>query len=293
MKEEDMMSFKTKEGEALFNRAYEQNLKHWPVAYESLTVPTSYGQTHMIAAGEKHLPPLIMLHGAGMGATIWSNNIETLSKNHRVYCLDVIGDMNKSEPVKSFNKGDEIGEWVCEVLDQLQIEKTDVIGHSAGGYATLNFVIHAQHRVNQVVLIAPAASFIPFHRQFFIRLAMINIFRNKAFIERFFCDWFVAKGNAIKGYSFEQFIYGVFYYKFTTKPMIPTVIPKEKLKTIQVPVLMLMGEDEVIYNPKKAVASAKECIPHTDIKMISNASHCLFIEQADLVNQYMSDFLQC
>ncbi|WP_462410107.1 alpha/beta fold hydrolase [Neobacillus sp. Marseille-QA0830] len=286
------MSFKTKDGEALFNTAYDHNLKQWPVAYDSFTVPTSYGQTHIIAAGEKHLPPLIMLHGAGMGATVWSHNIEILSKNHRVYCLDVMGDMNKSEPVKSFHKGEEIGRWVCEVLDELRIEKTDVVGHSAGGYAALNFVIYAQHRVNRAVLLAPAASFIPFHKQFFVRLAMINIFRSKAFIERFFCNWFVAKGHVISGYSFEQFIYGVFYYQFKTKPVIPTVIPKEKLTTIQVPVLMLMGEDEVIYNPKKAVASAKECIPHIDVKMITNASHCLFIEQAELVNQYMMDFLQ-
>jgi pimeloyl-ACP methyl ester carboxylesterase len=285
------MSFKTEEGEKLFNTAYENNLKQWPVAYESLTVHTTYGETHIIAAGENHLPPLIMLHGAGMGATVWRNNIGMLSKDHRVYCLDVMGDMNKSEPTKSFNKGEEIGEWVCEVLDGLGIEKTDVIGHSAGGYATLNFVIYAQHRVKRVILLAPAASFIPLYKQFFVRLVLINIIRNKAFIQRFFCNWFVAKGNIISGYNFEQFIYGVFHYKYKTKPVIPAVIPKEKLKTIKVPVLMLMGEEEIIYNPMKAVASAKECIPHIDVKMIANASHCLFIEKAEQVNQYMVNFL--
>jgi pimeloyl-ACP methyl ester carboxylesterase len=54
---------------------------------------------------------------------------------------------------------------------------------------------------------------------------------------------------------------------------------------------MLMGEKEKIYNPKKAVESAKECIPHIDVKMIANASHVLFNEKAELVNQYMEDFL--
>jgi pimeloyl-ACP methyl ester carboxylesterase len=74
------MSFKTKEGEELFHAAYENNLKEWPVAYESLSVTTTYGETNIIAAGEKNLPPLIMLHGAGMGATVWSNNIGVLSQ---------------------------------------------------------------------------------------------------------------------------------------------------------------------------------------------------------------------
>jgi hypothetical protein len=81
----NIMSFKTKEGEEIFNAAYENNLKKWPIDYESLTVATSYGETHIIAAGAKHLRPLVMLHGAGMGATVWSNNIGVLSKNHRVY----------------------------------------------------------------------------------------------------------------------------------------------------------------------------------------------------------------
>jgi pimeloyl-ACP methyl ester carboxylesterase len=69
------------------------------------------------------------------------------------------------------------------------------------------------------------------------------------------------------------------------------VLPKDKLKTIKVPVLMLMGEEEIIYNPEKAVANAKECIPHINVKMIANASHVLFIDKAKIVNQYMADFL--
>lgn len=285
------MSFKSIEGENLFNDAYQRNLELWEIPHESIYVETSYGKTHIITAGEKHLPPLILLHGAGMGATMWYKNIDTLCENHRVYAIDVMGDMNKSDPIKSFHNGKDIAEWISEVLDSLNIEKTVVIGHSAGGYVALNFSIYAQHRVEKLILLAPAASFVPFHKQFLIRLGLVNIIRNKAFIERFFCNWFVAKGNVIDGYSFEQFIYGIFHYKWKSKPVIPAVIPEERLTTIEVPVLLLIGEQEVIYNPRKAVASAQKCIPHINIKMVPRASHSLFIEQADLVNQYMADFL--
>jgi pimeloyl-ACP methyl ester carboxylesterase len=287
------MSFKTPEGEAIFKEAYDKNLKLWKVPYETSYIPTSYGLTHIVAAGGKELPPLILLHGAGMGSTMWYKNIEPLSQKFRVYALDVMGDMNLSDPSKSFHKGEDIAEWICEVLDALGIEKTSVIGHSAGGYCTLNFVIHAQHRVNRMVLLAPAASFIPFHKQFFFKLLMINLIRNESFISRYFWNWFVSKENRyiLKEFSVSQFFNGIRHYKWKVKPVIPAVIPEEKLKTIQVPSLLLMGEDEVIYNPHKAVKRAKQIIPHMEQQMISNASHCLFMEQPELVNRYMIEFL--
>ncbi|WAH37211.1 alpha/beta fold hydrolase [Alicyclobacillus dauci] len=285
------MAFKTPEGEALFIHEYDSNLKLWPISYETLFVSTSYGQTHILVAGAENLPPLIMFHGAGMGSSIWYKNIGPLSEHYRVYAIDVMGDMNKSEPVKSISVGADTAAWVCEVLDGLGVDKTDVIGHSAGGYTTLNFVIHAQHRVRRVVLLAPAASFVSLHRQFFLRLALINLVKNKRFIQRFFCNWFMAKGNRVVDYRFEQFIYGVFYYKWKTKPVIPSVIPDDQLRSIRVPMLLLIGDQEVIYDPRKAIASAKKSIAYIETRVIPNSGHCLFIEQADLVNRYMMEFL--
>lgn len=287
------MSFKTLEGENIYKAVYDQNLKLWKVPYERLNIPTSYGSTHILAAGGKELPPLIMLHGAGLSSVGWYKNIEPLSKHFRVYALDVLGDMNLSDPIKPFLKGEDIAEWICEVLDALGIEKTSVIGHSAGGYCTLNFVIHAQHRVNRMVLLAPAASFIPFDKQFFARLVMINLIRNESFINRFFSNWFISKENRYmlqECHFNRQFYYGILHYQWKVKPVIPAVIPEEKLRTIQVPSLLLVGENEVIYNPHKALKRAKALIPHLEHQMIPNANHLLFMEQADLVNQYIIDF---
>lgn len=120
---EDKMAFKTPEGEELFQQAYSNNLKRWNVSYEILNIPTTYGSTHIIASGETKLPPVIMLHGAGMGSTIWYANIESLSKIRRVYAVDAIGDMNKSEPLRSISDPEDMGKWMAEILDHLGIEK--------------------------------------------------------------------------------------------------------------------------------------------------------------------------
>ncbi|GAB0167694.1 alpha/beta hydrolase [Lysinibacillus sp. CTST325] len=218
-----------------------------------------------------------------MGSTIWYANIKALSNIRRVYAVDAIGDINKSEPLRSISDPEDMGKWMAEILDHLDIEKTDFIGHSAGGYITLNIATSIQSRINKMVLLAPAASFVPFHKQFFLRLAFINAIRRKRFIQRFFCDWFIAKGNTIDN--------GVLHYKWKVKPVIPKVIPKEKLETIQVPTLLLMGDKEVIYNPRRALMQAKNSIPHIETMMLPNTSHCLFIEDAIKVNDSIIKFL--
>ncbi|WP_199777743.1 alpha/beta fold hydrolase [Lysinibacillus sp. FJAT-14745] len=256
-----------------------------------MNIPTTYGNTHVIATGETELPPVILLHGAGMGSTIWYANIGELSKIRRVYAVDAIGDINKSEPLRSISNPEDMGKWMAEILDHFGIKKTDIIGHSAGGYITLNIATSIQSRISKVVLLAPAASFVPFHKQFFLRLAFINAIRRKGFIQRFFCDWFIAKGNTIDNEVFDQFIYGVLHYKWQVKPVIPKVIPKEKLQTIQIPTLLLMGEKEVIYNPRRALMQAKASIPHIETMMLPNTSHCLFIEDAKKVNESIVNFL--
>ena len=285
------MAFKTPEGEEIFNQAYRNNLNRWTVPYETFFVETTYGSTHIIATGEKNLSPAILLHGAGMGSTIWYKNIEKLSKIRRIYAVDEIGDMNKSEPLRSISNPEDMGKWMTEILEHLGIERADFIAHSAGAYITLNIATLIPNRFDKMVLLAPAASFVPFHKQFFLRLGLINLIRRKRFIERIFSHWFVAKGNIIEDGVFDQFIYGVFYYKWKVKPIIPKVIPEERLKTISLPTLLIMGEKEVIYNPRRAVMRAKECIPHIETVMIPNVSHCLFMKGADKVNDLVIHFL--
>src|SRR5262245_29224247 len=54
--------FKNAEGKARFVAAYDAVLKQWPVPYEELDIPTRFGRTHVIAAGPKNAPVLVLLH---------------------------------------------------------------------------------------------------------------------------------------------------------------------------------------------------------------------------------------
>jgi len=57
------------------------------------------------------------------------------------------------------------------------------------------------------------------------------------------------------------------------------------------PTLLLIGEQEKIYNPKKAMQRAKQFMPSVTADFIPHASHLLTMEQPDLINARILDFL--
>lgn len=54
---EKLSLFRTTEGEREYHAAYGAVLAKWPIPYESIFVPTRYGDTHIIVSGTKANPP--------------------------------------------------------------------------------------------------------------------------------------------------------------------------------------------------------------------------------------------
>ncbi len=74
-------------------------------------------------------------------------------------------------------------------------------------------------------------------------------------------------------------------------PIFPTVFTDGELQQLTNPALLLIGDQEVICNPKSAVDRAAKLMPDLEAVIIPDASHCLFAEQADTVNAYILKFL--
>ena len=142
--------FKTPESQAKYIAAYDTALSLWPVPYESFYVPTRFGKTHIIASGLKGASPLVLLHATSVSATMWFPNIADLSREFRVYMLDIIGDAGKnvvSYPPK--NKSD-YALWLTDVFNELNVTQADVVGASYGGWVTLSLALYALERVKKI-----------------------------------------------------------------------------------------------------------------------------------------------
>ena len=92
--------FDSDEGRRTVMAAYDAVLDCWPVSYEQLDVPTSFGTTHVIASGPEDRPSVVLLHALFATATAWYRTVGALSGQYRTLAVDVLGDANRSRPVR-------------------------------------------------------------------------------------------------------------------------------------------------------------------------------------------------
>src|SRR6266571_9519447 len=117
--------------------------------YEEL----SHGRTRYFEAGSGY--PTILLHGVGYtaGGDSWFLNIGPLSQKVRVLAVDFLG----------WGLGDRLDleysfaylvDFVREFQDAIGLPKSNIVGHSMGGWVASVFAYESPERVNKLVLVA-------------------------------------------------------------------------------------------------------------------------------------------
>lgn len=100
--------------------------------------------------------PLIMLHGAGPGATGWSNfkqNLPALAGKYRVLLIDHPGFGKSTKELPESMPRSEFGrQLIVGLMDKLGIDKSHFVGNSWGGRTSLGIARHAPERVDRLVL---------------------------------------------------------------------------------------------------------------------------------------------
>lgn len=282
--------FKTMENEQEYLRCYNNSLALFEADSTPLAVPTSLGETHVLRFGDSGKPPLLLLHGMTMSSTMWYPNIKAWLQERCVYAVDVIGDFGRSQPARAVKSRQDARQWLLEVMDGLELDSTDLAGHSMGGFLALNTALAHPERVSRLLLYAPAGTFHKISPKFFAKIYPALLFHTEKWIDRAFA-WFSGKGEPLHPVFRAQVIAGYRYAKPLLQLM-PSVFPKEEFGGFQVATLLLVGDKEVIYPAEKAVENARSLIPNLEVRFIPGASHSLTMEHADIVNQLTLDFLK-
>jgi pimeloyl-ACP methyl ester carboxylesterase len=288
--------FTTKEGEQEALAAYQAVMDLWAPGYEDLYVPTSFGLTHVIANGALDAPPLVLLHALFATATSWYRNVPELSKHYRTYCVDVIGESNLSQPTKPIASLDDFLTWFVELTDRLEISTFFLGGNSYGGFTSAYFSMKLPERVRKVFLVGPASTIspmTPFFRHMFLPKAVYSMLPWAPGLERVMrrsVDWMHA------GLPCDQVWESLFYKNMVHGRLINRVFPRvytrEEFSAIEAPVLLVLGEEEVIYNDlNAAVESARRLIPGLQVALIPDAHHITALAQPELTNEKVIQFL--
>ena len=79
---------------------------------------------------------IVLLHGFLENSSMWDVISESLSKKHRVVCIDLLGH-GATENHGYIHTMQEQAEMVVAVLKYLRLRKYIIVGHSMGGYVAL------------------------------------------------------------------------------------------------------------------------------------------------------------
>lgn len=287
-------AFKTPEDKTAYLDAYEVAMKSWPVPYEENEIPSRFGTTYVVISGPTTAPPLVLLHGFMTTLQMWSPNIADLSKDYRVYAIDLMGHRNRSipdEPIR--NVGDYVA-WLTTILNELRLDRIDLVGQSFGGWLALNFAILIPERVRKLALLSPAASFLPLVKQFTLR-AILSALYPRRFWFNSWMGWMGidGQGNAEVQRMLNLIWLGGKHIRTSPETMrvMPTVFSDDELRTLRVPVLLLIGENEVIYDAAEALTRARRLIPDFRGELVPASKHDMSMSQYQIVDKRILDFL--
>ena len=97
--------------------------------------------------------PLLLLHGFTGSGEGWQEFIPYWKTHSKVIAPDIIGHGKTDSPteVTSYNI-EKVAQGLNALLEELQIEKIDVLGYSMGGRLALTFAINYPEKVRRLIL---------------------------------------------------------------------------------------------------------------------------------------------
>jgi pimeloyl-ACP methyl ester carboxylesterase len=266
---------------------YDLIIRSIGIPLEEKYLATCLGRTHVIISGQIEKPPVILIHAFYATAASWYQNLKILSENYRVYNVDIIGDPNKSEPIKPIRNLNDFINWFGDLMHELNIEKADFIGNSVGAFHVANFALHSPEKVKRMILIGPAATFLqimPFYLNTFPG-GMTGL----SFLVKYAVKWI--ENRIPFEHNFRKLFFLTLKYGKSANQVFPKVFTDEELGKILTPTLLIYGDKEVIYDINKAIERAKKYMKNTIVKMVSDANHITAASNAKLTNDLIIEFL--
>lgn len=236
---------------------------------------------------------IVLLHGFLESVDVWKYFSDKLSSNFRVICIDLPGH-GKSPVFEGHLTMEIMAKWVKAVLDHLEIENCVMVGHSMGGYVTLEFALHYPERLKGFALFHSQAS-ADTEETRENRRRTINIVKlNKGgFIKEFIPDLFADENvvmladdiNALQEQAAKTPSLGIIA---ALEAMRDRTAKIELLLNTKVPVLFIAGKDDSRIPVQNVMAQA--ILPaHAEVLILGKVGHMGFLE----AREQTLDMLTC
>lgn len=242
--------------------------------------------------------PLLLIHGFPLNATLWSPQMDDLANYARVIAPDLRGHGN-SDAVPGPYSVEMLADDCADLLDYLAVSTPFVVcGLSMGGYVALEMMRRYPESIAGLILTATRAA--------------PDTAEGKANRDKVAAD---VRANGIEGLVNGMTPKLVSPKTAASDPELMEIVHEMMMRTsvegtigalmamrdrpdstpsladIDVPTLIIHGEDDQIVPPAEAKAMA-DAIKNAKLIMLPDAGHLPNLEQPDEFNDAVIDFLQ-
>ena len=236
--------------------------------------------------------PFVFVHGYLGSSEMWNFQKEFFSKHYRVI-IPALPGFGESHNVKSLDSINKMARQIIDLLDQKNIDKFNIIGHSMGGMIVQEITKLIGNRVNKLICFATGSiGEIPG------RFETIDETREKLkkdgtevsfsrVPKKCFVkgdkdkNYFLCK-NAVKDVSLEAADNALLAMKNWRG--------KEDLKNIKNETLIIWGDKDTSYNFDQ-VDTLKKNIKNSRLEIFKDCAHNVHLEQPDQFNNLVQKFI--
>lgn len=239
--------------------------------------------------------PVLFLNAFPLDRTMWAPQLGALVTQARCIAIDYRGFGDSS--VRGPYTMDRYSADAIEVLDALRVERAVVVGISLGGYVALNLWRHHRARIRGLVLAntrAAADSDEGLER----RRQLIALAREKgsAAVATKQLDGMIGKSTRRRHPEIAEAVHALMMHApvegviGASEAMMARPDSTPLLSTIDVPTLLIAGEEDAIIDQKE-MRAMQEAIRGSRMEVVAQAGHLSNLERPAAFNALLSEFL--
>lgn len=241
---------------------------------------------------------LVMMHGIGGNRSNWTEQVEAFSAKYHAVAWDARG-YGASDDYEGPLDFHAFAEDLLRLLDHFGVEKAHICGLSMGGRIAQDFYLHFPERVKSLILVATFSGFKKLNeadRKRFVELRLKPLVEDgkepkdiapvvaKTLIgpeaSETHYDRLVASMEALHKQSYIKTIEATTVYERALE-----------LETVDVPTLLIFGENDSLTPPRTGRGMAKRIRDNVYVE-VPRSGHLINIEEPEIFNQAVLDFLK-
>lgn len=246
--------------------------------------------------GPDDAPVLIFIHGFPLNKSMWDKQLKAFKQQYRVIAYDVRGHGESESGDTSIFSMENFAHDLIYFMDALKIDKASLCGLSMGGYIALNAIENYPHRFESLVL-CDTSCFPDTPETIEKRMKTVESIEKNGLLS--YADSSVnilfapqSQTTKVEEIAAVKEMILATSIQSLSKTLLALCVRKETctlLPHIQVPVLVLVGEEDTITPPVTATYMHKN-IKQSILHVIKHAGHLSNLENSADFNKQLKTF---